>query len=269
MTRYTNAGRKRTYLEAGFNHESEVVEETRNFASSSTGSKEKRRRGDEGKRSKDDLDRKFSSESRRLRRIDEKQSNTICFACREKGHAAKDCPAANSDLPGDGDELPQKALVGVCYRYTPTCPKLFIYLMIVSSKPENPKNPLPHASCFVCKQKGHLASACPKNAGRGIYPNGGSCKLCGQTDHLAKHCQLRKPEATQEPIYFGGDHTGGADEDDFHTLERRRADVDQEERSEQYQARAAKREIKAAPTPSLVNGVQVKRPTAKPKVVAF
>lgn len=52
MTRYTNAGRKRTYLEAGFNHDSETVEQPKDFSSSSTGSKEKHRRGGEKKRTK-------------------------------------------------------------------------------------------------------------------------------------------------------------------------------------------------------------------------
>ena len=36
---------------------------------------------------------------------------TTCFACREKGHAAKDCPSNRS---GGGKS---KAGIGICYRY--------------------------------------------------------------------------------------------------------------------------------------------------------
>ncbi|KAG9104093.1 hypothetical protein FRC06_005576 [Ceratobasidium sp. 370] len=67
-----------------------------------------------------------------------------------------------------------------------------------------------------------------------------------------------------------GGHIGGADEDDFHGLKRRRAAVDQEEKIQQSRARAARKEASATSDPSLVNGVPAKRPTgAKPKVVAF
>jgi hypothetical protein len=77
-------------------------------------------------------------------------------------------------------------------------------------------------------------------------------------------------EILQDPVYFSGGYTGGADEDDFHTLKRRRADVDHEEKSEQRQARTAKKEVRNAPNPSLINGVAVKRSSgAKAKVVAF
>ncbi|KAJ1304774.1 hypothetical protein OPQ81_005910 [Rhizoctonia solani] len=262
MTRYTNTGRKRTYLEAGFgqNHASkspepqvpEVKEEPR----------AKRKRGNKKVEGvKDELSRKKSSEARRLKRIDERRKDTTCFACREKGHAAKDCPKSRLDEI-DGDALPAEGkLVGVCYR----CGSKK-HSLSKCKKSENPKNPLPYASCFVCKQKGHLASTCPQNAGRGIYPNGGCCKMCGQTDHLAKNCPLRKPDAAKETVYFSGEHTGGADEDDFHTLRRRNADIDKEERTEQYLARIIKRETRVASAPSLVNGVAVKKSTAKPKV---
>ena len=59
-------------------------------------------------------------------------------------------------------------------------------------KPSNPADPFPYASCFVCKGKGHLASTCPQNKSKGVYPNGGSCKLCGDTSHLAKDCGIRQ-----------------------------------------------------------------------------
>ncbi|CCO28975.1 putative protein C683,02c [Rhizoctonia solani AG-1 IB] len=264
MTRYTNTGRKRTYLEAGF-EEKHAIESPEPESPEAEEPQTKRKRGDKKvKRVKDDLARKQSSEIRRLRRIDERHKDTICFACREKGHAAKECPKANLD-EAEGDALPvKKDLVGTCYR----CGSKK-HSLSRCRKPENPKNPLPYASCFVCKQKGHLASTCPQNAGRGIYPNGGCCKMCGQTDHLAKNCSLRKPEVAKETVYFGGQHMGGADEDDFHTLRRRNADVDKDERTEQYLARTARREAKAAPTPSLVNGVAIKKSTVKAKVVAF
>ena len=50
-----------------------------------------------------------ASESRRQRRVDERMAEKTCFACRQKGHAAKDCPS-NSELGG------KRPVTGVCYR---------------------------------------------------------------------------------------------------------------------------------------------------------
>ena len=163
--------------------------------------------------------RAAKSEKRRLDRIREKSQNTICFACRERGHAARDCPKTLGDTKvtlgsdeeggGDGKTKAVKAAVGICYRYVKKTHRHSLQRLLINSrdptrcgstqhtlsrcrKPSNPDNPLPFASCFVCSRKGHLASSCPKNADRGVYPNGGSCKLCGEKSHLAKNCPLRK-----------------------------------------------------------------------------
>lgn len=98
---------------------------------------------------------------------------------------------------------------------------------------------LPFASCFVCQAKGHIASQCPQNAGKGIYPNGGCCKLCRSVEHLARDCDLnRKSTADFSNAAVGmgvGAEPGpghkrkrpaGADEDDFHALSRARIEVD-------------------------------------------
>ena len=58
------------------------------------------------------------SEARRQKRIKQKLAETTCFACREKGHAAKDCPTSqkqNSTEDDDGEEKTTN-VVGICYR---------------------------------------------------------------------------------------------------------------------------------------------------------
>jgi hypothetical protein len=58
-------------------------------------------------------DIKEASERRRLRRINDKRADTVCFACREKGHELRDCPKSRN-LKGNADE---KQLSGICFRY--------------------------------------------------------------------------------------------------------------------------------------------------------
>jgi zinc finger CCHC domain-containing protein 9 len=117
-----------------------------------------------------------------------------CFACREVGHSAKDCPSIRPDADRDGPtttttktNAKTAAVVGICYRCGSRKHNLARCRL-----PARPDNPLPYASCFVCSGQGHLAGSCPRNNGRGVYPNGGSCKLCGETTHLARDCTLRK-----------------------------------------------------------------------------
>lgn len=63
--------------------------------------------------------RKAASEQRRLRREGERSADTTCFACREKGHAARNCPQAIAPNALDGEGSMSKTgrqAVGICYR---------------------------------------------------------------------------------------------------------------------------------------------------------
>ncbi|KAJ7172415.1 hypothetical protein C8R46DRAFT_1085876 [Mycena filopes] len=258
MTRVTNFGIKRTYVQAGFDNAAaeEAVpepaapaEETpaappkkkrkRTKMSQRDGNKAKNAALQEGaaegtaaepapsvppppkpakkvKPKKSKAPYVSPSEARRLKRIEERDAGTTCFACRLTGHSARDCPSAEG-----------KKTVGICYRCNSTA-----HTLSRCRKPADPLNPLPFASCFVCSGKGHLASACPQNKARGVYPNGGSCKLCGDTSHLAKDCGLRKQDSTQDSVMFGTGREAGADEDDFHTFKRRKVQVDYDEKQD-------------------------------------
>lgn len=159
-------------------------------------------------------------EDRRIKRINEKMQSTTCFACRGKGHAAKDCPNAlagssqaaakdpdhDSSLSLNNSQSKSVPVVGICYRSVSQTPPSVVLNQILHTcrcgsskhnlsrckKSADPSNPLPFASCFVCSGKGHLAGSCPKNQNKGVYPNGGCCKICGDTTHLAKDCTVRR-----------------------------------------------------------------------------
>lgn len=55
------------------------------------------------------------TEQRRLKRVSDRQADTVCFACREKGHAAKDCPKADGE--GRDGQKNVNVAVGMCYRF--------------------------------------------------------------------------------------------------------------------------------------------------------
>ncbi|KAF7985057.1 hypothetical protein HWV62_8907 [Athelia sp. TMB] len=351
MTRITNFGRKRTYVEAGFTKEPEeevispiiepsapvdstiapaadaidqppkkkrkrnkkpkdganasVMEEEEGSGGATNGddqaqgqakgvegrnptkttkSKANKKGGKDGK-SKAATWRAEQSEQRRLKRIAERNADTICFACRQKGHAARDCPATPPDDALEGETSTRSPVaVGICYR----CGSKRHSLSRCKKK-ENPQDPLPFASCFVCSGKGHLASTCPKNKSKGIYPNGGSCKLCGDTTHLAKNCGLRKDgelerrrsrsyttqygmadvNGNNKPMLYAPaeDVVAGADEDDFHTFKRRTAQIDREERTEEKTKKML--DLKAGALSGIVKAYGKPAVPPKKKAVVF
>ncbi|WVQ78524.1 hypothetical protein IAT38_000610 [Cryptococcus sp. DSM 104549] len=183
------------------------------------------------------------AEERRQKRIEEKNSNVTCFACRGVGHSARECPnillaAATTGAPEEGSEAAPKAkgekasmkrkggkkggdvTSGKCYRCNGTDHGLH-----ACQEPVDPANPTPYATCYICLATGHLASLCPSNGGKGIYVNGGSCKVCGSTAHRAKDCpddKRGKPWEERDENYrrrgevvLGTGTGAGADEDDF------------------------------------------------------
>lgn len=115
---------------------------------------------------------------------------------------------------------------------------------------------LPYAHCFICLEKGHLASKCPSNS-RGIYPNGGSCKVCGSVQHRAQDCPDDKrgkapvvtlTEAEEEllkmkddAVVLGTGREAGADEDDFMIVKRKRTEVERKHAEAQALEKAAKK----------------------------
>ncbi|RHZ65108.1 hypothetical protein Glove_319g126 [Diversispora epigaea] len=152
------------------------------------------------------------SEKRRLRRIRERHSNTICFGCREKGHSVRDCPIA------------KEKGVGICYNcgsaehIAKDCRRLLKEV-----------DKYQYAKCFVCNEQGHLSSKCPKNE-KGLYPKGGGCRFCGKVDHLAKDCTLKKEDLGI--VSVGKIDLNHADDDDYHIFIKEKKKFKKEEENE-------------------------------------
>jgi zinc finger CCHC domain-containing protein 9 len=130
-----------------------------------------------------------------------KHTDTICYACRKRGHTISECPhnknkggssSSSSSCSNANKKTFQSSICYKCGKSTcslKTCP-----LLTKEEKKGDRLNyhimDLPFATCFICGEKGHLASQCKLNK-NGIYVNGGGkggCKYCGANDHLFIHC---------------------------------------------------------------------------------
>jgi hypothetical protein len=132
-------------------------------------------------------------------RVKNSANFVVCLGCRKRGHYLKDCPKANGgkgssmqyndyDDGGDGRQQQQQAQQLICFNCGSND-----HALRACEKPKSRDGTLPFASCFICKQKGHISRDCPSNA-NGIYAKGGSCHVCGQKTHLAKDCPERSEE---------------------------------------------------------------------------
>ncbi|XP_023947058.2 MATH and LRR domain-containing protein PFE0570w [Bicyclus anynana] len=129
---------------------------------------------------KSEVQRTMKLERRRAEKALARLKREVCYNCRKGGHNLSDCPDLKANIPGAG------TAEGVCFKCGSTEHRQF------ECKVQRDKE-FRFATCFICKEAGHIARQCPDNP-KGLYPNGGSCKLCGDVTHLRKDCPTVKDE---------------------------------------------------------------------------
>lgn len=126
----------------------------------------------------------------------------MCFNCRKFGHNLSECPMLSSK-----DELVDTAGAGICFKCGSTEHTSFVCRV---EKGQNFK----FATCFICKEQGHISRQCPDNA-RGLYPKGGSCRVCGDVTHLKRDCPQFQDQQKKEEAKFYVDTIHDGNPDDF------------------------------------------------------
>jgi zinc finger CCHC domain-containing protein 9 len=104
----------------------------------------------------DSIIREGRSNRRRLDRKNERDSAIVCFKCRKSGHCIDECPEVKDDCEQG---------TGICYKCGST------EHSVNKCKARVEAGTYPYATCFICKEQGHISKQCPDNP-RGLYPNG-------------------------------------------------------------------------------------------------
>lgn len=154
---------------------------------------------------KEEVDFALKRERRKAEKTLARSKKLVCFNCREPGHMLADCPKTEAVKV---EAMPTAA--GHCFK----CGSLEHTSKDCKSKLKR-ENAYRFAVCFICKQEGHLAKACPDNP-RGLYPNGGGCVFCGSVEHLKRDCPRKAEKDLRQGVKVGMIDGAGLEEEDSH-----------------------------------------------------
>ena len=152
---------------------------------------------------KEEVDFALKRERRKAEKTLARSKKLVCFNCREPGHMLADCPHTESVKV---EAMPTAA--GHCFK----CGSLEHTSKDCKSKLKR-ENAYRFAVCFICKQEGHLAKACPDNP-KGLYPNGGGCVFCGSVEHLKRDCPRKAEKDRRQGVKVGMMNGAGLEEEE-------------------------------------------------------
>lgn len=125
-----------------------------------------------------EVQRTMKLERRKAEKALAREKKKVCYHCRKAGHMLSECPELNTQIDFTSS--------GICFKCGST---EHTHFECKVTKGEEYK----FASCFICREQGHIAKQCPDNP-KGLYPQGGACKVCGDVTHLKKDCPREQKE---------------------------------------------------------------------------
>jgi len=156
-------------------------------------------------KSEEEIAETLKRERRKAERELAKFRKMVCFNCRQSGHLLIDCPEAKKDPSKEASTKDQGG--NHCFK----CGSKDHTSRDCKSKRKG-ADAYAFATCFICKETGHLAKSCPDNP-RGLYPKGGGCRFCGSVEHLKADCDRKaQKDERMEVKLFGRTSSAGLED---------------------------------------------------------